>query len=162
MRHPRRRRLRKECRWQSAETLYEPRPKPQDLLHTIGVGNKIRRASLHSILKVGPYQRFIKGRSISDTDTHHVRSVPLSNNPVIVSSSIRGLERHDRGGPHLPINCRNVSGALQKVALWACWHISTSAVKSSSITLIALGRIDPIPDPSGTPFLILVSATWTL
>ncbi len=44
----------------STETLYDPRRQTLDLLQTIGVGNKVRRAGLHTLLKMGPNQRVIK------------------------------------------------------------------------------------------------------
>ncbi len=46
------------------ETLYEPSRQPLDLLQTISVSNKVRRAGLHGVLKIGPNQRVIK-----DTDS---------------------------------------------------------------------------------------------
>ncbi len=50
--------------WQSAETLNEFRRQPLGLLQAIGVGNKFRRAGLHSILKMGQNQRVCKGRGV--------------------------------------------------------------------------------------------------
>ncbi len=50
--------------WQSAETLNEFRHQPLGLLQAIGVGNKFRRADLHSILKMGQNQRVCKGEGL--------------------------------------------------------------------------------------------------
>ncbi len=51
----------------TAETLYEPHRQLLDLLQTIGVGNKVRRAGLHSTPKMRPSERVIKGAN-ADTD----------------------------------------------------------------------------------------------
>ncbi len=42
------------------ETLCEPRHQPLNSLQTIGVGNKVWQARLHSVLKMGPNQH-VKG-----------------------------------------------------------------------------------------------------
>ncbi len=47
--------------WQPAETLYGPRRHPLDVHQTIGVENKVRRAGLRSILKMGPNKCVING-----------------------------------------------------------------------------------------------------
>ncbi len=41
----------------------------QDLLQTIGDGNKVRRVGLHSVLKMGSNQRVIKGGANADMDS---------------------------------------------------------------------------------------------
>ncbi len=51
--------------WQSTETLNEFRHQPLGLLQAIGVGNKFRRADLHSILKMGQTQRVCKGEGLN-------------------------------------------------------------------------------------------------
>ncbi len=71
--------------WQSAETLYEPRRQPLDLLQTISVGNKVRQADLHSVLKMAPNQRVIRGGANADTDSS-------ANDRLIINSIRLALE----------------------------------------------------------------------
>ncbi len=66
------------------ETLYEPRRPPLDLLQTVGVGNKVRRAGLHSVLKMRPNQRVIKGskrgrkKGLGSSSKHFIRGYEVS------------------------------------------------------------------------------------
>ncbi len=43
------------------ETLYELRREPLYLFQKIGIGNKVRRAGLHNVLKMGAVQRVQMG-----------------------------------------------------------------------------------------------------
>ncbi len=60
------RRLLKECIWQLAEIHYERRRQPLGLL---GVGNKVRREGLHSVLNTGPNQGVIKRKANAGMDS---------------------------------------------------------------------------------------------
>ncbi len=73
------------------ETLEKPRRQPLDLLQTIGIGNKVRRAGLHGVLKMRLNQRIIKGGG-GNADTNSSVNDRLIINSIRLALEVASLQ----------------------------------------------------------------------
>ncbi len=69
----------------SVETLYQP----LDLLQTIGAGNRVRRAGLYSVLKMGEDQLVIKGCNVGANSSANDRLIINSKRLASVVASLK-------------------------------------------------------------------------
>ncbi len=69
--------------------LYEPRRQPLGSPHTIDVGNKVRRAGLHNVLKMVSKQRIVKGGGNADTNYHLIKNITRL---VLEAASLQWME----------------------------------------------------------------------